>query len=321
MNALTKLAATGVAIALLSGGAAAQTIGMATLPAGAINNVTTQVIAKVVQANTELKARVLPFRGTQAVQTAVNVGDADFGIGDIGSMVAALDGIDEFKGRPLSNLRMAFRIRTLPIGVFVRKDSPIQTVADIKGKRYSSKWSAFPNAIPLSNAIFATAGFTLADIDGVPASNIIRGADDFKAGKTDVGFFAVGAPKVAEINSAVGGIRWISLENTVQTLAAMRGVRSNYFIHTVNPSPVNAGITGPTNVLGVDVVIFTHAGGANDVVEKFLAGVHPNKEELIKGHPLFRGFVPKLMAKPFSGVAYHPGAVAFYKKAGVWPGN
>ena len=303
---------------LIGGAAVAQTVGFATLPPGAINNITTQVIAKVVQQNTKLKIRVLPFRGTQAMQTAVNNRQAEFGITEVASMTSGLNGEAEFKGRPLTNLRVAFRIRTLSIGVFVRKDSPIKTIADIKGKKYSSQWSAFPNAIPLSNAIFGTAGFTLKDIEGVPATNIIRAADDFKAGKTDVGFFAVGAPKVAEVNSAVGGIRFISIKKTPETLAKMRSIRPDYFINTVKPSPINAGIAKPTNVLGVDVLVDVGTHVKDDVVFEFLNAVFSNKAQLVKGHPLFRAFIPKKMARQYKVARYHPGAIKFYKSKGIW---
>ena len=142
-------------------------------------------------------------------------------------------------------------------------------------------------------------------------TNIIRAADDFKAGKLDGGFFAVGAPKMAEVNSAVGGIRWLSIPNTPESLANMRAVRPDYYIQTVRPNPVNAGISEPTNVLGVDLVIMAGTHVSNEVVEKFVAAIHPNKAELVKGHPLFRSFQPKLMAKQYAVAKYHPGAIAF----------
>jgi len=308
-------------LALAAGAAQAQTVGFATLPPGAINNVTVQVISKVVQANTDLKMRVLPFRGTQAMQTAVNNRQAEFGITEVASMTAALTGQAEFEKRPLKNLRVVFRVRTISIGMFVRNDSPIKTVADIKGKKYSSQWSAFPNAIPLSLGIFATAGMTFNDVEGVPATNIIRAADDFKAGKTDVGFFAVGAPKVAEVNSAVGGIRFIDIPNTPDNLKKMQSVRPDYFINVVRPSPINAGISKPTGVLGVDLLIDAGTHVKDEVVEKFLEGVFPNKAQLVKGHPLFRGFNPQLMARQYKVAKYHPGAIKFFKKKGMWKGN
>ena len=314
------LPATGAVIgaSMLAGSVSAQTVGFATLPPGAINNLTVQVISKVVQKNTNLKMRVIPFRGTQAMQTAVNNGNAEFGINEIASMTAALTGIAEFKGRPLTKLRVAFRIRTLSVGFYVRKDSDIKTIADIKNRKFSSKWSAFPNAIPLSNGIFATANMTIKDVDGVPATNIIRSADDFKAGKIDVGFFAIGAPKMAEVNSAVGGIRFIHIPNTPENLAKMRKVRPDYFINTVRPNPVNAGIAGPTGVLGVDILINVGTHVKDEIVEEFLGAIHPNKGKLVKGHPLFRGFNPKVMARQYSTARYHPGAIKFYKKVGLW---
>ena len=82
-----------------------------------------------------------------------------------------------------------------------------------------------------------------------------------------------------------------------------------------------AGVTGPTNVLAVDTLILVGTHVANDVVEKFVAAVHDNKGELVKGHPLFRAYNPKLMGKKLSTAKYHPGAVAYYKKIGIWPGS
>lgn len=316
----TRILAIFAAVAALFGVsvAQAQTVGFATLPPGAINNITVQVIAKVVQQHTKLKMRVQPFRGTHAMQTAVNNGQADLGINEVASMTASLQGIAEFKGRPLNNLRVVFNIRTLSVGMFVKKDSPIKTIADIKGRKYPSQWSAFPNAIPLTMGIFATEGLTFDDVDGVPTTNIIRAADDFKAGKLDVGFFAVGAPKMAEVNSAVGGIRFLSIDNTPEKLAKMQTVRPDYFINTVKPSPINAGIAQPTNVLGVDVLINAGTHVKDEVIEEFLSGVMSHKADLVKGHPLFRAFNPKNMSRQYKVARYHPGAIKFYKKHGLW---
>ncbi|MBT3915827.1 MAG: TAXI family TRAP transporter solute-binding subunit [Rhodospirillaceae bacterium] len=307
-----------IGASMLAGPVSAQTVGFATLPPGSINNLTVQVLSKVIQKNSDLKMRVIPFRGAHAMHNAMNSKNAEFGISDIAGMTSALTGAAEYKGRALKNLRVAFRIRTLSVGFYVRKDSKIKTIADIRGKKFSSKWSAFPNALPLSNGIFATAGMSIKDIDGVPATNIIRSADDFKAGKIDVGFFATGAPKMAEVNSAVGGIRFIDIPNTPENNAKMKTIRGDYFVSVVRPSPVNAGIAKPTGVLGVDMVIDVGSHVSDAVVEKLLGAIHPNKAKLVKGHPLFRGFNPKVMARQYSTARYHPAAIKFYKKVGLW---
>ena len=323
MFGLIRFSAVAAAAFALSGAAQAQTVGFATLPPGAINNITVQGMSKVVQKNSGLRMRVIPFRGTEAVMRAVDGKKAEFGISEAASLTAGLTGMkgSEFDGQPTKNLRVALRLRPILIGMFVRKDSSIKTVADIKGKRYPSGWSQFPNSIPLSLGIMATEGLTFKDIKGVPVTNIIRGADDFKAGKLDIGFFALGAPKMQEVNSAVGGIRWLSVRKTPASLKAMRSIRSEYYIATVKPSPVMAGVAGPTNVLAVATLILVGTHVANDVVGKFVAAVHDNKGELVKGHPLFRAYNPKLMGKKLSTAKYHPGAIAYYKKNGIWPGS
>lgn len=307
---------------LASTGAVAQVVGFATLPAGAINNIQAQVIAKAVQDASDLKIRVTPYRGGGAVAAAVNGERAEFGISDATEATDALIGRgSEYQGRTMPKLRVAFRVLAFSVSFWVRKDSDIKTMADIKGRKFSSEWSAFPNAIPLANGLFATAGFSLADIDGVPASNIITAAEDFKAGKTEVLFFAVGGPKVAEVNSSVGGIRAISAPNTPEALARMKKVRPDYFIMTVKPAPPYAGILEPTNVLGSDLTIYTNSTVSDDTVYKFVKAAHGQKAAMAKGHPSFNGFEPENMGKQFSEIKYHPGAIKFYKEIGIWKGN
>ena len=323
MFRILRISAATAASVTLASAAYAQTVGFATLPPGAINNITVQVMSKVVQKNSGLRMRVLPFRGGEAVMRAVDAKKAEFGISEAASLTAGLTGLkgSEFDGKPTKNLRVALNLRPILIGMFVRKNSDIKTVADIKGQRYPSGWSQFPNSIPLSLGIMATEGLTFKDIKGVPVTNIIRGADDFKAGKLDIGFFALGAPKMAEVNSAVGGIRWLNIRKTPETLKAMRSIRPDYYIATARPSPIMAGVDGPVNVLGVDTVILVGTHVSNDVVEMFVAAVYAKKAELIKGHPLFRAYNPKNMGKKFSTARYHPGAISFYKKQGIWPGS
>ena len=135
MTQIMKSALIAVGTLFLTGTASAQTVGLATLPAGAINNLTTQILAKVGQAHTDLKIRVLPFRGG----AAVNAKRAEFGITDVAAMTAGLLAKDEFKDRPTPNLRVIFNLRPLTVGFFVKKDSSFKTIGDLKGMRFPTK--------------------------------------------------------------------------------------------------------------------------------------------------------------------------------------
>jgi len=291
---------------------------LATLPPGAINYVQAQVIAKVIQQNSDLQMRVIPFRGNSAEMEAVNSKQVGFSVMDATDATVAVEGIKEFKGRPLKNLRVAFTIMPFAVGLMVKKDSDIQTIADLKGRKFPTGWTSFKNGEALSNGCLATAGLSLKDVDPVPASNLIQAADDFKAGRTVGTMFAIGAPKVAEVNAALGGIRFISLDNSPEAVGRMKSVRSEYYSMTVNPRPNWPGILKQTNLLGFNLILLAGTHIPDDIVYKVVKAVYPNKAELAKGHPSFNAFSQKGMTSKYGTLRYHPGAIKFYKEMGMW---
>jgi uncharacterized protein len=317
---MTRRLALAVAAAafIWTGAQAAQPIAMVSLPQGTINYFQTAAIAKVVQEHSDLTMRVKTMRGASLGHAAVNAGDAEFQISNIIEASEAFHGTDLFAGKPQKNLRVAFENRALPLGIFVRKDSAIKTVADLKGKRFPTGWKAYPNVIVNINAVLATAGLSIKDVDPVPVPELIRASEDFKQGKTDASYFAVDAPKVREIDAAVGGIRFLSMPGTPEALKAVESVKPGLFIMKLNPSPRLPGIVGPTNVLAFDLVVITSAKVSDDVVYKFVKTVHDFRAELIKAHPSFNQFKPDLMAKRFTTMAHHPGAIRYYREIGLW---
>jgi uncharacterized protein len=303
-----------------SGTAAAQPIAIATLPPGAINNVQAQAIAKVVQEKGDMQMRLVTYNAPAAIIGAAQNKQAEFSYTSNDEAGVAFRGKDNFEGKPMRNLRVALTVFPFSVGIMVRKDSNIRTVADLKGKRMATGWQGFLQGIPLSNAMLATGGLSLDDVDGVPATNLLRAADDFKAGKTDADIFAVGAPKVAEIDSAIG-VRFLSFDNSPAALARMQAVRPEYHMATVNPAPHLPGIAGPTTLMEYYIVVLTSSEVSADVVYKVVKTLAANKDELVKGHPSFAAFDAKRMAVKHPGMEYHPGAIRFYQESGTWSGS
>jgi TRAP transporter TAXI family solute receptor len=310
--------------ALLAGGpAAGQTVGFTTLQPGAINHLQAQIISKVVQSKSGLQMRVIPVAGTTATLAAVQNREAEFTIGDVNNMGDAIraEGMFE-KLKPMTNLRVVFKITDFPIGIMVRKDGDIKKLEDLKGKRFPVGWQAFPNGIPLSQGVLAAAGMSLDDVNGVTVSGLIPQADDFKVGKLDASLIALPAPKVREVDAAIGGIRWLSMPNTPEALARVQKVRPDYGIMTVKPSPAAVGVAEPTNFLLIHNLISTGTHVPDEVVYKFLKAVMENRDELVKGHPIFNGFFAnERAATQFATVQYHPGAIKYFKEKGFWKGS
>jgi ABC-type nitrate/sulfonate/bicarbonate transport system substrate-binding protein len=119
----------------------------------------------------------------------VGRGEADFAMAnapELGALIGQSQGP-----------RVIGPVYTLKTGFWVRKDSGMQTVADLKGKRVTMGYSAMRALDPMSRAHLATGGLTEADIKPVLVPNVMRSADDFASGAADMFMFAFGAPRCA----------------------------------------------------------------------------------------------------------------------------
>lgn len=302
--------------------AAAQTVAISTLPPGAINNVQAAAIAKVVQEKSDLQMRLMTFNAPAAIIGAVQNKQAEFAYTSNEEAGDAFSGDNEYKGKAMKDLRVAFTVFPFRVGIIVRNNSGIKTVADMKGKRVGSGWTAFRQGIALWDGLLANGGLRLKDTSPVPTTDLLRAAEDFKSGKSDAFMFAVGGPKVAEIHSSIeGGVRFLDLENSPQANARMQAVRKEYHVAQVQPAPHFPGIMGPTNLMEYYIVVLAHKDAPADLVYKVVKTVHANKAGLVAGHPSFAAFTQQGMAYPGHRLPYHPGALKFYKEAGIGKGK
>jgi hypothetical protein len=310
------------ALAAWTGIAAAQTVAISTLPPGAINNVQAAAIAKVAQENSDLQMRLITFNSPAAIIGAAQNGQAEFAYTSNEEAGDAYNSTNEYAGAGMSDLRVAFTVFPFRVGIIVRADSDIKTVADLRGKRIGTEWTGFRQGIALWNGLLGNAGLSLDDVDPVPTTDLLRAADDFKAGKSDAFMFAVGGPKVAEANAAIeGGVRFLNMDDSPEALAGMQAVRHEYHMALQNPAPPLAGIPEPTTLMEYYIVMLTNKNTPDDLVYKVLDAVYPNKDGLVAGHPSFNNFTPEGMAVPHDRLEYHPGAIKFFKDKGIWPGN
>ena len=296
---------------------AQQTVGFATLQPGTLLNAQASVIAKVVQDNSKLQVRVIGHGGDTGIIDAVNSKQADFLLLDVGEPAEAQKGENVWKGNPKPNLRAALTLFGFQMAFWVRKDSPVQSIADLKGKNIPSDWVQQTSVITHLNALLAAGGVTLNDVKKVPTVNVIRASEDFKSGKIDVFFFAVGAPKVQEISAAVGGLRVLNMEILPDSEARMKKIRPEYYFSTVNPAPHIAGVDKPTKVQTIDFIVGVGTHVKDDVVVDFIKAVHNNKKALVEGHPNFNAYDPAKSGKIQPRLAYHPAAEKYWKETGL----
>jgi TRAP transporter TAXI family solute receptor len=314
---MLKLGVSMVLFVVWTAAGAQQTVGFATLQPGTLLNAQASVIAKVVQDHSKLQVRVIGHGGDTGIIDAVNSKQADFLLLDIGEPAEAQKGENVWKGNPKPNLRVALTLFGFQMAFWVRKDSPVQSIADLKGKNVPSDWVQQTSVITHMNALLAAGGVSMNDVRKVPTVNVIRASEDFKSSKIDLFFFAVGAPKVQEISAAVGGLRLLPMDVLPDSEARMKKIRPEYYFSTVNPAPHIAGIDKPSKVQTIDFIVGVGTHVPDDVVRDFIKAVHTNKPDLVAGHPNFNAYDPSKSGKLQPRLAYHPAAEKYWKETGL----
>jgi TRAP transporter TAXI family solute receptor len=266
-----------------------------------------------------LNLRLSPFGGTSAYVPGVNAGEQQFGLANELETHYAVTGEVIYKGKPQPDLRVVAVLTPLYSVFFVKKDSPIKTIADLKGKRIPSGYASQRVLDVLTQGTLANGGLGYTDVTQVPVPNVVGGADEFAQGKADVFMFALGAGKVAEVDSQVGGVRVLATDHSKEAMDRMRKFIPVAYATQITPGKGRAGVDAPTWVYAYDYLVLANDKVADDVVYKLTKLMHDNKKELAANFGALNGFDPNRMSKEMGPVKYHPGAIKFYKEIGQWP--
>ncbi len=301
----TRLIATALAgcAALATGSASAQTYGFATMQPGTLNHTSASAVGKVLKDKAGMNVVVQPTAGESVMIPLVARGEAEFGIANIFEVEAA-----KTKN---PNLRLIGSLHPLRGAFWVRKDTTMKTIADLKGKKVGLGYSAMRTLDPMVKAIMATGGLTENDVTPVLIPNVIRGADDFTSGTADMFFFAFGAAKVREVDATVGGIR--ALEIPESGMAAAKKILPEGYLSKAVPSGFFVGVDHPMGVYTWDNMIFTNAKVSDDVVYKLIDTLEKNKADLVAIQPALREFSAAALYKSYD-IPYHPGALKYFKE-------
>jgi TRAP-type uncharacterized transport system substrate-binding protein len=146
--------------------------------------------------------------------------------------------------------------------------------------------------------------------------NVVRGADDLAAGRVDISVFAIGGAKVAEVDAAVGGVRFIPLDNSPAAEAALKKEFPTGYIAKLEPAPNLAGVKAPMYTMYYDYTVFGGADVPADRIKTITRIIVENKAGLAAGQPLFRDLDPARAYNDIK-VPYHPGSIAYYNEKGI----
>jgi TRAP transporter TAXI family solute receptor len=291
-------------------------------PAGTVFYAVASAISKVVSEGTSFQMTVQPYTGTSTFLPLLNSGEIDFGVNNAVDMALSYQGPGRLKigGRnPFAhtpNARLVMRGAPLLVALVVRKDSPLKSVHDIKGKRVTGE---YPAQLAVWYNLFghlATAGLTWSDVKVVPVPAANEGVDALMQGRADVTLHALNSAKVREADSAVG-VRHLSSDCSPQGEQRLSRAVPGYYTRLMKAGSALA-VLEDTCVIAYDIYLSTHKAAPDQVVAGVLKSAWDNVEKLSPVHPIFKEWTRDRAVAPDVTMPYHPAAVQFYKDHKVW---
>ena len=315
---ISYLARTGAALfgatLILTMPAAAQVIGIGTTKGGA-NAAVGAAIAKVVSDSAGFQMRPQKMGGTQQYMAIVNSGDLEFGLSNVMQFGMAVDGSGMSDGKPHPDMRLVATLMQFRNGVIVGKESGINSLADLKGKRVPDGYAGAPLFNVFKNAFLAAAGLTMDDVTPVPIVGLRQSWAAFREGKVDMTIAAAGSGPVREMEAAIsGGIKYIPL---VEDDAARAELPRTRFA-VIEPAKPLVGVLEPTLFNVYEYVLFANASVDEDTVYKVVAAIIDGDKDLRATSPLWKSYKSENIATRFDGLEYHSGAIKYFKEKGLW---
>jgi uncharacterized protein len=292
-----------------------------TLGTGAIGGnyyITGQAISRIVNDNQDaygLRLEDIYSSGSVANIDALIAGDVEFGIAQADRQYQASNGLAEWKDKgPQKELRAVFSLYTETVTVVAGRDSGVNAMQDLKGKRVDI---GQPGSGTRQNAVDAldAAGIDWEKDIAVYQENFDERLNSLMHSRIDAFFDTVGHPSqgIKFATYSVRGVRFIPLANIENILSA-----NPYYSRSFIPVGLYPQADNKLDVetIGVKATLLTSAKVPENIVYAVTKAVFQNLESLRRYAPLMKGVREESMLDGLTA-PIHPGALKYYKEIGL----
>jgi uncharacterized protein len=294
---------------------AAQVVTLGSTTGGATSQMG-RAIAATVSELSPLQMRPQEMANTADYMPLVNAGEIDFGISNVVQLWYAFNGTGMSAGQPGPNLRTVTVMQPFRNGLQVRNDSAIRATSDLRGLRVP----AFPGGSlgdHVMRAYLGNGGLTYDDVVSVPVPNFPRMWDSFREGLVDAVIDIPGSANSRELDAAMGGIRYVSFNDTPEAVAAIQEWLPQAFLMQITPDEGLPGFFEPIMVNAYAYTFFANADVSDDQVYAVTRAIYEGEQALLGTGPVWAGLDRASFAVDVE-VPFHPGAIRFYREAGIW---
>lgn len=306
--------------AVLAGSVTAQAQGRITIgtnPQGSLYYTVGGGMAAALQEALQRQVTVQPYAGSTVYLPLIATGEVTVGLNsslDTGGVYRG-----DYGAAPEGDLRMLARLWPLSVAFTVRAESDLKTIADLKGKKVVTDFSALKSVGLVNQAMIQAGGLSLDEVDGVTVSGLAPGIEALTEGDLDATSVAVGIPLTQQAHASIpGGIRYLSITGDNATSEFINEIYPGTYLVEIKPSPRLPEVTEPVTVVGYDVFLTTSASLSDEDATAILNALYDTFPKVQEEYPPIRSGNRDAFATPSNTVPYHPAAVAFFKEKGLW---
>ncbi len=321
LHRLRALAAVAAAAILVAGaapaGAQLKRLTIGTNPSGSTYFLLGSGFAKLFQEKLGIRSTAQPHAGSSVYLPLMEAGEITLGLNSSLDSGLAFNGRAPYR-KAVRKVRVIARIWVLPYAYMVKADSGIRTVEDLKGRRVVVKVKTNVSLAQLNRTILSTAGLTEADVKAADSGGVVKGIAMVVEGRVDAAPVAVSMPAMRKAHATVpGGLRIVALGGKA-TDELMNAGSAGSRTFMAKPNKRRPFVVGETQVAAFDTYINAGASVSEADAYRLTKAVHENWAALQKAYPPLRGVKASALAPPTNAMPYHPGAIRYYKEAGVW---
>jgi TRAP transporter TAXI family solute receptor len=245
----------------------------------------------------------------------IAAGELDMGVAQSDWQYHAYTGTSKFKEHgPNKDLRSVFSVHPEPFTVVARADSGIKKFKDLKGKRVNIG-NPGSGQRGTMEVVMQVQGWTK---DDFKLASELKSAEQSQAlcdNKVDAMVFTVGHPS-GSIKEATTSCDSVLVEVAGPEIDALVKENAYYRFATI-PGGMYRGTDTDTKTFGVGATFVTSAKVPDDTIYYVVRAVFENFDEFKKLHPAFANLKKEEMIKDGLSAPLHPGAVKYYKEAGL----
>lgn len=288
-------------------------ITIGTGPAGTLYNQIGTALSTLTQRELGMASTARPYTGSSIYIPQMHRGELLFGLNNSADIGDAYRGEGVY-AQALRNLRAALLLTRAPLQYFVRADSDITRLADLRGRAVVTRFRSIAPFDRINAEVLATDGVAVSDVQEVIVAGVPEAIRALVDGRAEAAIALLGIPALREAHATIpGGIRVLSLGADEARVTDMAGFQA----FTVQPGPAMAGVSEPTRVARMDVYLNTGVDVSQDLVYNVVRTIHRNWSGLQEALPAFRS-VPAHEVAPVNTVhPVHAGAERYFVEAGL----